>query len=361
MKDLIYDVWLSTLPGVSAGRKLELSARFGSAAALFRASADELKSLFSQNEILSTQKAFLQKLLQKDLRRAEWCLKQAKKTGAVVIPMGCSAYPESLRTIKDPPIVLFALGDVSLLQTRCIAVVGTRRASPYGRWAAGEIARRVSLAGVTVVSGMAEGIDSAAHTGCLKAGGKTIAVFGTGVDVCFPRSNLRLYEEIREKGLLLSEYTFGEGGYAYNFPERNRIISGLSESCIVAEGAIKSGSLITAGLAAEQGRNVFALPGNINQPGSAGTNLLISEGVTPINSMEHLLQTLGIAALGFAQRTDLSGQERKLMSHIASCGSSSKQYILESCGLPFAESAPLLTCLELKGLVRLEGSQVYVL
>ena len=219
----------------------------------------------------------------------------------------------------------------------------------------------MSLAGVTVVSGMAEGIDSAAHTGCLNAGGKTVAVFGTGVDVCFPKSNLHLYEEIREKGLLLSEYTFGESGYAYNFPERNRIISGLSESCIVAEGAVKSGSLITAGLAAEQGRNVFALPGNINQPGSAGTNLLISEGVPPIYSMEHLLQTLGLSTLDVQQRTDLSSQEKRLMTHIASCGSSSKQFILDSCGLPFAESSPLLTCLELKGLVRLEGSQVYVL
>ena len=109
--------------------------------------------------------------------------------------MGCGEYPPLLQTIKDPPLVLFALGDVSLLQSRCVAVVGTRRASPYGRWAAAEIARKISLAGVTVVSGMAEGIDTAAHEGCLQAGGKTIAVFGTGVDICFPKSNAKLYEE----------------------------------------------------------------------------------------------------------------------------------------------------------------------
>ena len=195
----------------------------------------------------------------------------------------------------------------------------------------------------------------------LIAGGGTIAVLGCGVDVCYPADNSRLYRRIRNEGLLLSEYAFGEGGYAFNFPERNRIISGLSESCIVAEGAVKSGSLITAGLAAEQGRNVFALPGNINQPGSAGTNLLISEGVPPIHSMEQLLPLLGLSALAAQQRGDLSEQEKRLMGHIASCGSSSRQFILESFGLPFSESSPLLTCLELKGLVRLEGGQVYTL
>lgn len=361
MKDLIYDVWLSTLPGFSAGTKLKMMDVFGGCRGVFEAPETVLKEEFSRMGILSPATNACRKLLQKDMARAQYCLKQAKKTGAHVISIRSQEYPAQLKTIADPPLVLFALGDISLLQSRCVAVVGTRRASPYGRWAAAEIAKRLSLAGVTVVSGMAEGIDSAAHTGCLQAGGKTIAVFGTGVDVCFPRSNIHLYSEIREKGLLLSEYCFGEGGYAYNFPERNRIISGLSESCIVAEGAVKSGSLITAGLAAEQGRNVFALPGNINQPGSAGTNLLISEGVPPINSMEHLLQTLGIASATLEHRADLSPQEKQLMRFIAACGSSSRQFILENCGLPFGQSGPLLTCLELKGLVKLEGSQVFTL
>ncbi|MBO4881782.1 MAG: DNA-processing protein DprA [Firmicutes bacterium] len=361
MKDLMYLTWLSILPGLSADRKLELMRTFGSARGVFEAPADTLKEMFAKNGILSSNASALKRLLRKDAEGAQRCLQQAKKTGAAVIPMDSGAYPSSLQTIKDPPLVLFALGDVSLLQTRCIAVVGTRRASPYGRWAAAEIARKVSLAGVTVVSGMAEGIDTAAHEGCLQADGKTIAVFGTGVDICFPKSNARLYEEIRQKGLLLSEYPFGERGYAMNFPERNRIISGLSESCIVAEGAVKSGSLITAGLAAEQGRGVFALPGNVNQPGSAGTNLLISEGVPPIYSLDHLLHILGLEGLPAEQRTDLSEHEKALMRHILNCGSSSKQYICETCSIGAQEASMLLTCLELKGLVRLEGSQVFVL
>ena len=361
MKDLIYDVWLSTLPGLSSDRKLELMGLLGGSVGVFGASPEELKEIFTGNKFLSTEMSGYKRLLQKDLRTAQRCMKEAKKTGASIVSIRSDCYPEHLKTIPNPPLVLFALGDISLMKTRCIAIVGTRRASPYGRWAAAEMAKRVSSAGVTVVSGMAEGIDSAAHSGCLHAGGKTIAVFGTGVDVCFPKSNIHLYSEIREKGLLLSEYPFGENGYAYNFPERNRIISGLSESVIVAEGAIKSGSLITAGLAAEQGRNVFALPGNINQPGSAGTNLLISEGVPPINSMDHLLQTLGLTALAADLRTDLSDEEKQLMRHICTCGSSSKQHIQETCGIPFSQSAPLLSCLELKGLVRLEGSQVFVL
>ncbi|MBQ2146944.1 MAG: DNA-processing protein DprA, partial [Firmicutes bacterium] len=152
MKNLIYDVWLSTLPGVTSARKLELMRRFGGPAGVFQTPEAELKEMFSKNNILSTSEGGLHRLLQKDLRRAEWCLKQAKKTGAAVVSIRCASYPPQLKTIKDPPIVLFALGDVSLLQTRCIAVVGTRRASPYGKWAAAEIAKRVTLAGVTVVS-----------------------------------------------------------------------------------------------------------------------------------------------------------------------------------------------------------------
>ena len=361
MKDLLYLTWLSILPGLSADRKVELMRAFGGAKGVFDAPQDALKDVFAKNGILSSNAAAFKRLIRKDAESAQRCLKQAKKAGAAVIAMGCGEYPPLLQTIKDPPLVLFALGDVSLLQSRCVAVVGTRRASPYGRWAAAEIARKISLAGVTVVSGMAEGIDTAAHEGCLQAGGKTIAVFGTGVDICFPKSNAKLYEEIRKNGLLLSEYPFGEWGYASNFPERNRIISGLSESCVVAEGAVKSGSLITAGLAAEQDRGVFALPGNVNQPGSAGTNLLISEGVPPIYSLDHLLHILGLEGLPAEKREDLSEQEKALMRHIRSCGSSSKQYICETCSIGAQEASMLLTCLELKGLVRLEGSQVFIL
>ena len=361
MKDLFYLVWLSILPGLSADRKLELMRLFGGAKGVFEAPQDALRDAFAENKILSTNARALKRLLLKDTEEAQKCLVRAKAAGASVVPIDGDAYPPLLRAIKDPPLVLFGLGDVSLLKTRCIAVVGTRRASPYGRWAAAEIARKVSLAGVTVVSGMAEGIDTAAHTGCLQADGKTIAVFGTGVDVCFPKSNLRLYEEIRQKGLLLSEYPFGQWGYATNFPERNRIISGLSESCVVAEGAVKSGSLITAGLAAEQGHGVFALPGNVNQPGSSGTNLLISEGVPPIHSMDHVLHTLGLEGLPAENRADLSEQEKALMRHIRACGSSSKQHICETCSLGAQESSMLLTCLELKGLVRVDGSQVFVI
>ena len=361
MRDLTYLVWLSILPGLSADYKMELLRLFGGAKGVFEASTEELEQVFAKFGILSTNARAFKRLILRDLREAGECLRQAKKQGAAVIPVGSRAYPPLLKQIKDPPLILFGFGDVSLLQTRCIAVVGTRRASPYGRWAAAEIAAKISSAGVTVVSGMAEGIDTAAHTGCLQAGGKTIAVFGTGVDICFPKSNGKLYEEIRRKGLMISEYPFGQRGYASNFPERNRIISGISESCVVAEGAVRSGSLITAGLAAEQNRGVFSLPGNVNQPGSAGTNLLISEGVPPIYSMEHLLLTLGLERLPAEKRDDLSDREKELMRHVRGCGSSSKQYICETFAHGAVECAALLTCLELKGLLRLEGSQVYVL
>ena len=361
MEEWIYHVWLSLLPGLSADRKLEWMRLFGGAKGVYEAGEEAIRAEVPKNYILSTNTRGIKNLLMKDLEQARSCIEQAKKLGASIVSIESEAYSPLLRQIPDPPLVLFALGDVSLLKTRCVAIVGTRRASPYGRWVAAEMAKRISNAGVSIVSGMAEGIDSAAHRGCLNAGGKTIAVFGTGVDVCFPRSNARLYAEIRDKGLLLSEYPFGESGRAYHFPERNRIISGLSESCIVAEGAVKSGSLITAGLAAEQGRAVYALPGNINQAGSAGTNLLISEGVPPICSMDQLLPLLGLSALKAQQRTDLSEREKQLMLHIASCGSTSKESICESCGFSAQECASLLICLELKGLLRTDGGQVFLL
>ena len=241
MRDLTYLVWLSILPGLSADCKMELLRVFGGAKGVFDAPKDALEEVFSKLGILSSNARAFKRLLLKDTEEAQYCLQQVKKQGAAVIATGSRDYPPLLKEIKDPPLILFGLGDVTLLKTRCIAVVGTRRASPYGRWAAAEIARRISLAGVTVVSGMAEGIDTAAHTGCLQADGKTVAVFGTGVDICFPKSNQNLYEEIRQKGLMISEYPFGQRGYASNFPERNRIISGLCESCLVAEGAVRAG------------------------------------------------------------------------------------------------------------------------
>ena len=279
-------------------------------------------------------------------------------------------FPEHLRKIPDPPRLLYCIGNVDLMRVPGIAIVGTRRCSPYGRWAAGEIAKRISAAGVTVISGMAEGIDSAGHWGCLAMDrdygpenptAKTIAVLGTGIDVCFPKSNAKLYKTIAEKGLIISEYEPGDIGFKSNFPERNRIISGLSKAVVVVEGQLKSGSMITARLALEQGRDVFAVPGNINQPGSMGVNKLIADGAFPIMDMDRVEETLGIERLRASRvRISMSSEERLMYDAIRLNPGITAEYMAMECGFSMADILPLLTAMELKGLVRKSGSRYSV-
>lgn len=271
-------------------------------------------------------------------------------------------YPAHLREIKDPPEMLYYSGDIGLIRYPGVAVVGTRRSSPYGRWAAKEIARRIARCRVPVISGMAEGIDSAAHWGCLSEDMGTVAVFGTGIDLCFPASNVSLKKCIEQKGLILSEYEPGTKGYPCNFPERNRIISGLSKSVIVVEGAMKSGSMITARLALEQGRDVFAVPGNIDQMNSIGVNKLIADGAFPVMELDGLPELLGIGAGCTARKIEGLSDEEKIMigSIIESPGISAEEIAFKS-GLDLRTCTLLASALELKGFIRSEGSRLFVL
>ena len=198
--------------------------------------------------------------------------------GAQLISLQDQRYPRRLREIFDPPIVLFALGRTELMPTPSIGVVGTRNPTPYGLAAAERLSADLSRAGLTIVSGMARGIDTSAHQAALKEGGDTVAILGCGVDIVYPSNNRRLYDEIAKKGLILSEFPMGAPAFPQNFPIRNRIVSGLSIGVLIVEGAQHSGSAITAKLAMDQGREVFAVPGNITSKMSWGPNLLIKEG-----------------------------------------------------------------------------------
>jgi DNA processing protein len=200
------------------------------------------------------------------------------EAGTTLVPVTDSRYPALLRDIYDPPPLLFARGRIELLASLMVAVVGTRRPSPYGVTAAGRLSKDLAVAGLTIVSGMARGIDTAAHRAALDAGGDTIAVFGCGVDQVYPAENRKLSEQIASRGLVISEFPLGAPAYPQNFPVRNRIISGLSVGVLVVEGSEYSGSAITAKLATEQNREVFAVPGNITQKTSWGPNLLIKQG-----------------------------------------------------------------------------------
>jgi DNA processing protein len=206
--------------------------------------------------------------------------------------MGDPRYPQLLREIFDPPVLLFARGRVELLQSLAVAVVGTRRPTPYGLAVAERLAGDLAHAGLTISSGMARGVDSAAHKGTLAAGGDTIAVLGCGVDVVYPSENRRLAAELAVKGLIISEFPMGAIAFPQNFPIRNRIISGISLGVLVVEGAQYSGSAITAKLAMDQGREVFAVPGNITNKLAWGPNLLIKQGAKLVQDWNDVVSEL---------------------------------------------------------------------
>ena len=209
-----------------------------------------------------------------------------------VVTLVDEAYPAMLKEIIDPPLVLHVRGDVSLLARPSLAIVGSRRASPYGINAAQHLARQLAGTGLTIVSGMARGIDAASHYATLDAGGKTIAVLGTGIDVVYPRSNTRLFRRIESEGLVVSEFPPGTPPKPEHFPIRNRVISGLTYGTVIVEATRRSGSLITARMAAEQGREVFAVPGSIFSAGSEGTHRLVQYGAKLVHDANDVLEEL---------------------------------------------------------------------
>ncbi len=220
--------------------------------------------------------------------------------GGEIIPFDDVRYPRNLKQIVDPPPVLFIKGDADLLKLSAIAVVGARRASELGRRFAFELGARLAGIGLCVVSGMALGVDGAAHEGCLRDSGPTIAVLGTGLDVVYPAAHRHLSEKIAENGLLLTELPPGSGPDRGNFPRRNRIVSGLAQGVVVVEAGEKSGSLITARLALEQGREVFAVPGPPGMPGSKGVNRLLKDGAQLLESVDDIFLALPWLAVGKA-------------------------------------------------------------
>jgi DNA processing protein len=219
----------------------------------------------------------------------------SEQPGNHVVTLADESYPPALLEIPDPPVVLFAKGRVELLRAAAVAVVGSRNATPQGAETAREFAHALSDAGLTIVSGLALGIDTAAHEGGLSGPSSTIAVTGTGLDIVYPARNRKLAHHIAEDGLLISEFALGTGAIAHNFPRRNRLISGLARGVLVVEAAVRSGSLTTARLAADQGREVFAIPGSIHSPLSRGCHALIKQGAKLVESAQDVLEELHLA------------------------------------------------------------------
>ncbi|MBM3744259.1 MAG: DNA-protecting protein DprA [Acidobacteria bacterium] len=280
--------WLALrmVPGLGARTAAKLLERFRSPFGIFRASRSELEAAGASGSLAQT----ITSGCAFEDAATQW--QKMGACGAVAIPLVEPRYPARLREIFDPPIVLFARGRVELLEDLMLAIVGTRRPSPYGIAVTERLAADLGRAGLVIVSGMARGIDTAAHRGALTAGAATVAVLGCGADVVYPTENRKLSEDIIEKGLLISEFPMGAPAYPQNFPIRNRIISGLSAGVMVVEGAQYSGSAITARLALDQGREVFAIPGNITSRTSWGPNLLIKQGAKLVQGLDDVLEEL---------------------------------------------------------------------
>lgn len=287
MEFALENIFLAVLQmaqGIGSARLRKLVAYFGSGENAWNASADDVRaSGCLDSAALARLFALKDKGIDLDALAGEW-----EKEKIKLCAEQDDAYPGKLRHIYNPPALLFYKGTLSQ-PDRKIAVVGARKASPYGRNVALELGRDLTRAGVCVVSGGARGIDTAAHEGALKAGG-TIAVLGCGVDVAYPAENRKLFDQIAESGLLLSEYAPGTSPNAKHFPARNRIISGLSDGVVVVEAAVKSGSLITAELALSEGRDVFAVPGSVFSESSKGCHKLIKQGAKLVDQAEDILE-----------------------------------------------------------------------
>jgi DNA processing protein len=280
--------WLALrmVPGLGPRRGHELLEKFRSPVMLFRAGVSELEGFGLSGSLARTIASGC--VFEDAVRQQE----RLKATGTSLVTFVDPRYPARLREIFDPPLMLFTRGSVELLSRVAVAIVGTRAPSAYGTLAAARFSTDLAKAGLVIVSGMARGIDSSAHKACLEADGDTVAIFGSGVDVIYPAENRRLSEEIAGKGLLASEFPMGSPSYPQNFPIRNRIVSGISAGVVVVEGAQYSGSAITARLAMDQGREVFAVPGNITSRQSWGPNLLIRQGATLVQDWQDVVEQL---------------------------------------------------------------------
>ena len=312
----LYWLALRLTQGLGTRRAGQLLERLRTPQAIFRASVAELEGAGLPGALARSIASGI------SFEDAADQQQKARDAGVTLIPLHDARYPEPLRKIYDPPPLLFARGRAELMNSVAIGVVGTRRPTPYGLAAAEKLSGDLARAGATIVSGMARGIDTVAHKAALAVGGNTIAVLGCGVDVVYPSENKKLAAEIAAKGLIISEFPMGSTAFPQNFPIRNRVISGLSSGLLVVEGAEYSGSAITARLAMEQGREVFAVPGNITSKMSWGPNLLIKQGAKLVQDWNDVVVDLPHTA---QRRLIDEGRERLLNQGLGSQPESSGQ------------------------------------
>ena len=353
---------LSFVAGIGSRTAATLVDRFGSPAACFAASRLELESAGIKRDTIDALKSG------ETRERADQEIRALEGLGAEVLTLADARYPKLLREAYDPPIVLYTLGDLDrALAQPAIAVVGSRQCSTYGRNVAESLSRELAMRGVTIVSGLARGIDAAAHRGAIESHGLTIAVMGTGLETVYPKENRKLADKIREQGALLTEFPIATPPLPQNFPFRNRVISGLALGVLVVEGAERSGSLITARMAYEQGRDVFAIPGNITSSKSFGPNYLIKDGAKLVQTWRDVVDELPVehkTAIISAEREEsrpeqlsldevaLTDSERKILGMLRMDEPVHIDQLITSAGLGSGELMGALLKLEMLDRIR---------
>lgn len=345
---------LVSVAGVGCVLGARLLDRFGSPAGVFGASHQALAAACGATLASAIAAPVSPSTAQLVERTREWLA----APGNHVLTLHDPAYPRLLREIHDPPLLLYAVGNVALLSAPSVAIVGSRNASIQGKANASAFARAFSDSGLTVISGLALGIDAAAHEGALAGPGSTVAVIGTGADIVYPARNHKLAHRIAQHGCIISEYPLGHPVLASNFPRRNRLISGLASGVLVVEAAAQSGSLITARMAAEQGRDVFAIPGSIHAPMSKGCHQLIREGAKLVDAAADVLDEIrpAIGGPGAAQPDSRPAQAADLLLDALGYDPVGADALALECGLDAGALSAQLLALELAGLLeRLPG------
>jgi DNA processing protein len=356
-EDLKYWIGFNMVSGIGPKRFDGLLKYFDSARDAWHAGSDDLE----RAGVDSRARRSLMKARAKLDLDAE--LDRVAEAGIDVLTWDDPDYPALLKEIYDPPFILYVKGDFLAADEWALAVVGTRRASAYGREATRRLAGELAANGVTIVSGLAQGIDSHAHRAALDSGGRTVAVLGHGLDTMYPAQNRALAQEIMEQGALVTEFCLGTRPEGRNFPARNRIISGLALATLVVEAGRRSGALITAGFAAEQGREVFAVPGNIFAKGAAGTNRLIRDGAHVAVGIRDILEELNLTMIGAFQEAREIVPENEVESRLLERLSDEPIHVddlVRSADMPTAEVSSALALMELKGMVRRVGGMNYV-
>jgi DNA processing protein len=357
-QEIKYWVGFSLIPGIGRVKMTQLESHFGDLAEAWKAApADLRQSGLDANSVRAINMWRPRISLDDEMAKLE-------RHGVKVLTYHDEGYPARLKEIYDYPPLLYIRGSLLPEDEWCLAVVGTRRATVYGRQVAEEISADLARNKITVVSGLARGIDSVAHGSVLAAGGRSIAVFACGLDIVYPGENAGLARQIMEQGALISEYPLGTRPKADKFPRRNRIMSGMSLGVLVVEASETSGAIITAHLAAEQNREVFAVPGSIISPASRGTNRLIQEGAKLVRGYSDILEELNLTTVArqmeMKEIVPASDAESRLLREL----SAEPTHIDEVCrssGLPASAVSSTLAIMELKGLVKQVGNMNYIL